>query len=98
MQGRPRKRARRDPRNQFLDVEAEVDEEDEGDEEDDEDLGDTFIAETHPDDLVDLPEGTDTDDKGHRWVHPEFFSPNKNLISCFEICYGMLLRLTLDVL
>lgn len=65
-QGRPRKRARRDPRNQFLDVEAEVDEEDEGDEEDDEGQADPFIADTHPDDLADLPVGAETDDRRHR--------------------------------
>lgn len=66
VQGRPRKRARRDPRNQFLDVEAEVDEEDEGDEEDEADQADPFIAETHPDDVADLPDGAETDDRGHR--------------------------------
>lgn len=57
---------RRDPRNQFLDVEAEVDEEDEGDEEDEEGQGEGFIAETHPDDLVELPEGAANDDRRHR--------------------------------
>lgn len=57
---------RRDPRNQFLDVEAEVDEEDEGDEEDEEGQGEGFIAETHPDDLVELPEGVANDDRRHR--------------------------------
>lgn len=66
IQGRPRKRARRDPRNQFLDVEAEVDEEDEGDEEDEADQADPFIAETHPDDVADLPDGAETDDRRHR--------------------------------
>lgn len=66
VQGRPRKRARRDPRNQFLDVEAEVDEEDEGDEEDEADQADPFIAETHPDDVADLPDGAETDDRRHR--------------------------------
>ena len=66
-QGRPRKRARRDPRNQFLDVEAEVDEEDEGDEEGDEEQADGFIAENHPDDnLDDLPADVATDDRQHR--------------------------------
>ena len=64
-QGRPRKRARRDPRNQFLDVEAEVDEEDEGDEEDEDNQGEGFIAE-HPDDIDDLPEGAADDDRRHR--------------------------------
>lgn len=57
---------RRDPRNQFLDVEAEVDEEDEGDEEDEEGQGEGFIAETHPDDLIELPEGAANDDRRHR--------------------------------
>lgn len=57
---------RRDPRNQFLDVEAEVDEEDEGDEEDEEGHGEGFIAETHPDDLIELPEGAANDDRRHR--------------------------------
>ena len=65
-QGRPRKRARRDPRNQFLDVEAEVDDEDEGDDEDEEAEGVGFIAEEHPDDLTVLPAGAETDDRGHR--------------------------------
>lgn len=64
--GRPRKRTRRDPRNQYLDVEAEVDEEDEGDEEDEEGQADPFIADTHPDDLADLPMGAETDDRRHR--------------------------------
>ncbi|KAL8824622.1 MAG: hypothetical protein Q9191_004932 [Dirinaria sp. TL-2023a] len=65
--GRPRKRARRDPRNQYLDVEAEVDEdEEEGDEEDEEGQGEGFIADTHPDDLADLPAGAETDDRRHR--------------------------------
>ena len=65
--GRPRKRARRDPRNHYLDVEAEVDEEeDEADEEDEEGNADPFIADTHPDDIADLPEGPDTDDRRHR--------------------------------
>ncbi|KAL8947869.1 MAG: hypothetical protein Q9222_005896 [Ikaeria aurantiellina] len=65
--GRPRKRARRDPRNQYLDVEAEVDEEeDEGDEEDEEGNAEGFIADTHPDDVADLPDGAETDDRRHR--------------------------------
>lgn len=64
--GRPRKRTRRDPRNQYLDVEADVDEDDEGDEEDEEGQADPFIADTHPDDLADLPTGTETDDRRHR--------------------------------
>ncbi|KAL9099446.1 MAG: hypothetical protein Q9163_005058 [Psora crenata] len=68
---RPRKRARRDPRNQYLDVEAEVDEEDEGDEEDEELAADPFIAETHPDDLADLPDGAATDDRQHKILDRE---------------------------
>ncbi|KAL9599087.1 MAG: hypothetical protein Q9219_004045 [cf. Caloplaca sp. 3 TL-2023] len=65
--GRPRKRARREQRNQYLDVEAEVDEEeDEGDEEDEEGNAEGFIADTHPDDVADLPEGAETDDRRHR--------------------------------
>ncbi|KAI4217607.1 MAG: hypothetical protein LQ351_000203 [Letrouitia transgressa] len=64
--GRPKKRVRRDPRNQFLDVEAEVDAEDEGDEEDEEGQADPFIADTHPDDVADLPAGAETDDRRHR--------------------------------
>ncbi|MCJ1306359.1 transcription elongation factor spt5 [Agyrium rufum] len=64
--GRPRKRSRRDPRNQFIDIEAEVDDEDEADDDDDEIERDGFIAETHPDDLADLPAGAETDDRGHR--------------------------------
>ena len=70
-QRRPRKRARRDPRNQYLDVEAEVDEEDEGDEEDEELAADPFIAETHPDDLADLPDGATQDDRQHRILDRE---------------------------
>lgn len=58
---------RRDPRNQYLDVEAEVDEEeDEGDEEDEEGNAEGFIADTHPDDVADLPDGAETDDRRHR--------------------------------
>ena len=47
-------------------MEAEVDEEDEGEEEDEEGQQDGFIADTHPDDLADLPDGTETDDRRHR--------------------------------
>lgn len=47
-------------------MEAEVDEEDEGDEEDEEGQADPFIADTHPDDLADLPVGAETDDRRHR--------------------------------
>ena len=64
--GRPRKRTRRDPRNQFIDIEAEVDDEDEADDDDEEAEDKGFIAETHPDDLADLPAGAETDDRGHR--------------------------------
>nr|POE77741.1 transcription elongation factor spt5 [Quercus suber] len=62
--GQPsRKRRRRHARNQFIDVEAEVDEEDEEEPEEDEDLpGD----EMHPDDLQEMPEGADRDDRKHR--------------------------------
>lgn len=60
---RPRKRLKRRKRNQFIDVEAEVDEEEDEEEEgDDEDLGN----EMHPDDALDLPPGTEHDDRRHR--------------------------------
>lgn len=61
--GRRRKRARREGRNQFLDVEAEVDEDEEDFEEDEEGLGreDGFIQEEHD-------EVEDTDDRLHREV------------------------------
>jgi transcription elongation factor SPT5 len=66
-QNRPRKRLRRDrTRNQFIDIEAEVDDSDEGDEDEDGEEVAGFIAETHPDDLADLPAGADTDDRRHR--------------------------------
>jgi transcription elongation factor SPT5 len=65
-QGRPRKRARRDPRNQLFDIEAAVDDEDEGDDDDEGGEAGDFIAETHPDDLAGLPVGAETDDRGHR--------------------------------
>ncbi|KAH8594737.1 hypothetical protein B0O99DRAFT_624591 [Bisporella sp. PMI_857] len=63
-----RRKRRREKRNQFLDVEAEVDEdEDEADDdEDDIELKDNFIADTHPDDVADLPLGGETDDRRHR--------------------------------
>ncbi|KAI9791909.1 MAG: transcription elongation factor spt5 [Candelina submexicana] len=65
--GHRRKRARRVRGNQFLDVEAEVDEdEDDVEDEDDELPHDGFIADTHPDDLADLPAGSREDDRGHR--------------------------------
>ncbi|KAK5004761.1 hypothetical protein LTR28_008502, partial [Elasticomyces elasticus] len=61
--GRPRKRRKRDPRAQFLDVEAEVDEGEEEDAEEDDDLPG---EEMHPDDLADLPAGAERDDRKHR--------------------------------
>lgn len=64
-----RRKRRRERRNQFLDVEAEVDEdEDENDDDEDElnEIKDNFIADTHPDDLADLPAGGETDDRRHR--------------------------------
>ncbi|KAI9794269.1 MAG: transcription elongation factor spt5 [Peltula sp. TS41687] len=67
--GHRHKKRRKDRGVQGLfDVEAEVDEEeDEIDEEEDElKEGDGFIADTHPDDLADLPAGGDTDDRRHR--------------------------------
>ena len=63
-QGRPRKRRKRAGLNQFFEEEAEVDEEDDA-EEDEDDLPDGFVAETHPDDDVDL-DGADRDDRRHR--------------------------------
>jgi transcription elongation factor SPT5 len=52
--------------NQFFEEEAEVDEDDDA-EDDEDDLGnDGFVADTHPDDLAALPEGTETDDRRHR--------------------------------
>ena len=50
----------------YVDLEAEVEEDDEGDEEDEEGQDKDFIAETHPDDLADLPAGAETDDRRHR--------------------------------
>ncbi|KAJ5041568.1 uncharacterized protein L3040_005148 [Drepanopeziza brunnea f. sp. 'multigermtubi'] len=64
-----RRKRRRERRNQFLDVEAEVDEdEDENDDDEDElnEIKDNFIADTHPDDLADLPAGGVADDRRHR--------------------------------
>ena len=52
-------------------MEAEVDEEDEGDEEDEELQADPFIADTHPDDLADLPDGAPTDDRRHKELDRE---------------------------
>lgn len=43
-----------------------MDEEDEPDEDDEDGLVDPFIADTHPDDLADLPVGAETDDRRHR--------------------------------
>jgi transcription elongation factor SPT5 len=62
-QGHRRKRRKRDPRNQFIDVEAEVDDEDEEEIEEEDDL---IADEPHPDDLLDLPTGADRDDRRHR--------------------------------
>ena len=64
--GRPHKRRRRDPRNQFIDIEAEVDDEDEGDDEDDEAEVGGFIAEDHPDDRAELTAAAAADDRRHR--------------------------------
>ncbi|KAI1000455.1 Transcription elongation factor [Podosphaera aphanis] len=64
-----RRKRRRERRNQFLDVEAEVDEdEDENDDDEDEinEIKDNFIADTHPDDIADLPAGLEIDDRQHR--------------------------------
>ena len=52
--------------NQFFEEEAEVDEDDDA-EDDEDDLGnDGFVADTHPDDLHQLPAGAETDDRRHR--------------------------------
>lgn len=60
-QQRPHKRRKRHRRNQFIDVEAEVD-----DEEDEEEEGDDEIAEeVHPDDLLEQS-AADLDDRRHR--------------------------------
>lgn len=65
-QDRPRKRARRDRRNQFIDIEAEVDDDEEdGDDEDEAEVA-GFIAGDEPEELGDLPQGADTDDRRHR--------------------------------
>ncbi|KAF2453918.1 hypothetical protein BDY21DRAFT_292226 [Lineolata rhizophorae] len=61
VQGHRRKRAKRDARLQFIDVEAEVDDEEEEDEAEDDELPD----ETHPDDLLDTA-GAENDDRRHR--------------------------------
>jgi transcription elongation factor SPT5 len=47
---------------QFIEMEAEVDEEDEEEGDEDEELPE----ETHPDDLLDLPPGAERDDRRHR--------------------------------
>ncbi|KAL9107822.1 MAG: hypothetical protein Q9227_007337 [Pyrenula ochraceoflavens] len=63
---RPRKRRRKGGMNQFFEEEAEVDEDDDVEDEED-DMGvDGFVADTHPDDLADLPAGTENDDRRHR--------------------------------
>ncbi|KAF7959129.1 hypothetical protein EAE96_002645 [Botrytis aclada] len=64
-----RRKRRRDRRNVFLDVEAEVDEDEDENEDDEDELNEmnhTFIADTHPDDMADLPDGGETDDRRHR--------------------------------
>lgn len=68
-QGHRRKRRRaREPRNQFLDVEAEVDESEDEEDDDDEldDIQRNFVADTHPDDEDDMPGAGDADDRRHR--------------------------------
>lgn len=69
LQGHRRKRRRaREPRNQFLDVEAEVDESEDENDEDDEELDEiqrNFVADVHPDDVDDMG-GADPDDRRHR--------------------------------
>ena len=65
VQGHRQKRRRRDRRNQFIDVEAEVDEEDEEAEEDDDDLPEGFVADIHPDDEG-LAAADQADDRRHR--------------------------------
>ncbi|KAI9807931.1 MAG: transcription elongation factor spt5 [Sarcosagium campestre] len=68
--GHRRKRAKKHKSHGFFDVEAEVDEDEDEleDEEDELNQGDGFIvgADTHPDDLADLPAGGDVDDRRHR--------------------------------
>lgn len=63
--GRPRKRRKRGGVAAFLEEEAEVDEDDDAEDDEDEDVG-GFVADTHPDDLDQLPEGTERDDRRHR--------------------------------
>lgn len=60
-QQRPHKRRRKAKRNQFIDVEAEVDDEEDEEEEGDDEIGE----EVHPDDLLE-PERPDLDDRRHR--------------------------------
>jgi transcription elongation factor SPT5 len=62
--GRPRKR-RRNGVNIFFEEEAEVDEDDDDEAEEDEGQ-DGFVADTHPDDLDQFPEGEQEDDRRHR--------------------------------
>jgi transcription elongation factor SPT5 len=40
--------------------------EDENEDDEDDEIRDNFIADTHPDDVADLPEGGETDDRRHR--------------------------------
>lgn len=47
-------------------MEAEVDDDEEEEDEEDDLKEDGFIADTHPDDLADLPAGGDVDDRRHR--------------------------------
>jgi transcription elongation factor SPT5 len=64
--GRPRKRRRRGGLNPFIEEEAEVDEDDDAEDDEDDEGIDGFVANTHPDDLDQLPEGTESDDRRHR--------------------------------
>ncbi|KAI9796771.1 MAG: transcription elongation factor spt5 [Piccolia ochrophora] len=68
--GHRRKRAKKHRSHGFFDVEAEVDEDEDEleDEEDELNQADGFIvgADTHPDDIADLPAGGDVDDRRHR--------------------------------
>lgn len=52
--------------NQFFEEEAEVDEDDDAEDDEEDLVNDGFVADTHPDDLAALPEGTETDDRRHR--------------------------------
>jgi transcription elongation factor SPT5 len=57
---------RRDQRNNFLDIEAEVEKDEEAEEEDEDGPADGFIADMHPDDFDALPPGAERDDRRHR--------------------------------